>query len=463
MMKKAALYVRVSTDNQLENYSIEEQTERLKAYCKAKDYSIYKIYTDGGYSGGNTNRPALKSMLQDIENNKIDTVIVYKLDRLSRSQKDTLSLIEDKFLSNNVDFISMSENFDTSSPFGKAMIGILSVFAQLEKDQITERFTMGRIGRSKAGLYHGGRSIPKGYRYIDGHLIIHQAEAEQVREAFEKFVSGMSINAISRKMEEQYQNHKWNNASKILNCLRNSIYIGKVKFANQEYDGEHEAIISKELFEKVQSILHSSERENRKNTAQKTPYRAGYMLSSLVYCGHCGARYSANHGYYRCYSRAKSNKKFIVDPNCHNINWAIPELDDLVTEEIYNISVDNKYKKLFPPVNEQKNNKQELKNEIRKIDNQINKLIELYQLSDIPINTIKEKITILSNEKEELEKSINIQKTTVAEQFEENIRKFLEISRNPNTSVDEKRFLISSIIERILIDENQVNIVWRVK
>ncbi len=138
-MIRGACYVRVSTDNQLENYSIEEQTDRLKSYCAAKDITITKFYTDGGYSGGNTNRPALQQMLADITAGNIDVVVVYKLDRLSRSQKDTLMLIEDKFIANSVNFISVNENFDTASPFGKAMIGMLSVFAQLEKDQITER------------------------------------------------------------------------------------------------------------------------------------------------------------------------------------------------------------------------------------------------------------------------------------------------------------------------------------
>ena len=102
-------------------------------------------------------------MLTDIDYGIIDLVVVYKLDRLSRSQKDTLTLIEDCFLSKNVDFISINENFDTSTPFGRAMIGILSVFAQLEKDQITERFTMGRIGRAKSGYFHGGPTAPTGY------------------------------------------------------------------------------------------------------------------------------------------------------------------------------------------------------------------------------------------------------------------------------------------------------------
>ena len=132
---KAALYVRVSTTEQAnEGYSIQAQTERLKNYAKAKDYFIIKTYTDPGFSGAKLDRPALQEMIKDIENNQIDIVLVYKLDRLSRSQKNTLFLIEDVFLKNNVDFVSMQESFDTTSAFGRAMIGILSVFAQLERD-----------------------------------------------------------------------------------------------------------------------------------------------------------------------------------------------------------------------------------------------------------------------------------------------------------------------------------------
>jgi site-specific DNA recombinase len=104
-------YVRVSTENQLENYSIEEQTARLNAYCSAKGWTLLHTYIDGGYSGGNTDRPALQQMLKDIPQNKIDAVVVYKLDRLSRSQKDTLSLIEDSLLPYGCDFVSINENF----------------------------------------------------------------------------------------------------------------------------------------------------------------------------------------------------------------------------------------------------------------------------------------------------------------------------------------------------------------
>ena len=111
-------YVRVSTENQLENYSIDEQSQRIRAYCAAKGWALSSIYTDGGYSGGNTNRPALQQMLELVRAGGVDAVVVYKLDRLSRSQKDTLRLIEDEFLAHDTDFISINENFNTSTPFG---------------------------------------------------------------------------------------------------------------------------------------------------------------------------------------------------------------------------------------------------------------------------------------------------------------------------------------------------------
>lgn len=124
-MKRAAIYIRVSTQEQAqEGYSVGEQKERLISYCKAQDWLIADIYVDGGFTGSNLNRPGMQKLIA--ETNKFDVVLVYKLDRLSRSQRDTLYLIEEIFLPNDVDFVSMQESFDTSTPFGKAMIGTFS-------------------------------------------------------------------------------------------------------------------------------------------------------------------------------------------------------------------------------------------------------------------------------------------------------------------------------------------------
>src|SRR5690625_2306065 len=201
---KVALYVRVSTKEQLEGYSIDEQKEKLKAYAMSKDFTVTKIYTDGGHSGANIDRPAMKQLIQDVNN--YDAVIVHKLNRLSRSQKDTLYLIEDVFIKNNVEFISLTESLDTSTPFGRAMIGVLSAFAQLDREMITDQLTMGRIARAKDGYYHGGDpdKSPTGYDYIDGNLVINEYEADCIRYIYDEYLKGKGYGAIYQDIQTKY-------------------------------------------------------------------------------------------------------------------------------------------------------------------------------------------------------------------------------------------------------------------
>lgn len=456
-------YARVSTENQLENYSIEEQTERLKAYCAAKGWSLRKLYVDGGYSGGNTNRPALQQMLAAIRAGGVDAVVVYKLDRLSRSQKDTLTLIEDELLAHGTDFVSINENFDTSTPFGRAMIGILSVFAQLEKDQITERFTMGRIGRSKAGYYHGGSHPPTGYDYKDGLLVVNEYEAMQVREIFSRFISGKSVNSISQYLSGRYAT-KWTPA-KVLQILRNTVYIGKVHFRKVDYDGLHQPLVSTEDFQTAAALLdESSARESRKTTAQKTPFRAGYLLSGLVFCGRCGARYSANHGYYKCYSRAKSSPQFVKDPNCKNDNWEIGKLDQLVQQEIRGIITQpdllENITRTASARHEAKIDRPALQKRISEIDGQIAKLVDLYQIGSIPMETITQRINALSTERAQLQEQLD------APDLVPSVERFLEAVENYKAGfdtgdIDSQRMFIASLVERIIIDGQSVDIRWR--
>lgn len=304
-MSVAACYVRVSTENQKENYSIEEQKSRLRAFCEAKDIVIGKMYVDGGYSGGNLRRPALQELLRRLP--EYDLVIVYKLDRLSRSQKDTLMLIEDYFLARKVDFISVCENFDTSTPLGRAMIGMLSVFAQLEKEQITERFTMGRIARAKNGYYHGGPTAPVGYDYVDGQLIVNEKKARQVRELFERFCRGVSIHDCWRHMQARYgASGGWSSETQIRHVLVNEVYLGKVKFQGESYPGLHPPVIPEELFSRAQALL-----QERKSSvsAGSRPFAPRTLLSGLLICGQCGARFHGEHGWYVCGGRRKRRRE----------------------------------------------------------------------------------------------------------------------------------------------------------
>src|SRR5690625_3074992 len=201
---RVALYVRVSTKEQVDGYSIDEQIDKLNAYAKAKDYTVLDTFVDGGHSGASLERPAIKELIKNIKS--YDAVIVHKLNRLSRSQKDTLHLIEDVFVKNNVEFISLTESLDTTTPFGRAMIGILSAFAQLDREMITDQLTMGRIARAKDGYYHGGDpdKSPTGYDYIDGNLVINEYEADCIRYIYDEYLKGKGYGAIYQDIQTKY-------------------------------------------------------------------------------------------------------------------------------------------------------------------------------------------------------------------------------------------------------------------
>ena len=146
------LYIRVSTMEQaMEGYSVVEQENRLKRYCEAMGFRIHKVHIDAGFSGASLDRPAIQEVIRDVQGRLVKKVIVWKLDRLSRSQKDTLIMLEDVFLANDCDFVSMMESFDTSTAFGRAIVGILAAFAQLERENIKERTMMGRAARIAKG------------------------------------------------------------------------------------------------------------------------------------------------------------------------------------------------------------------------------------------------------------------------------------------------------------------------
>jgi site-specific DNA recombinase len=465
-VRRAALYIRVSTLEQAqEGYSVGEQRERLIAYCKAQDWLIADIYVDGGYTGSNLNRPGIQKLMSETE--KFDVVLVYKLDRLSRSQRDTLYLIEEIFRPNKVDFVSMQESFDTSSPFGKAMIGLLAVFAQLEREQIKERTWMGRVARAKTGLHHGGGNIPIGYDYEDGKLIVNPYEAEQVRKIYEWYLSGSSLKAITDKLQDAGYTNKYssyNSWSSVRNILENETYIGRLHFGDVVVDHAHEAIITEEQFNAAQ-ILRGKRREQFGSHA----FQSKHVLTGLLFCGHCGGRYylrnTGKYSYYACYSRTKQMKNMIKDPNCQNKIWRAQDLEPIIEEKILALLRNPKIAeelaagkpKAAAPVS--KNT--DIERRIREIDRQIGKLMELYQQDDIPPELLGEKINRLYGEKTALENSIAPVEETNAMPLDlvaELITNAAEIWDFADEN--QKRRILQSLISRIVLTDDQVDIEW---
>lgn len=478
------IYTRVSTQEQAsEGYSLGEQEDRLKAYCVARDWTVAEVYSDGGFSGANMNRPALQKLINDIKLKKIDTVVVYKLDRLSRSQKDTLNLIEDVFIKNDVNFLSMSENFDTSTPFGKAMIGILSVFAQLERETIRERMQLGAIARAKDGYFHGGGFIPIGYDYIDGELIINDYEAMQVREVYDLFLNKhYSICRIKKTMHEKYT-HKygdWSSESTVRSCLTTPLYYGMIKYAGEFYEGKHEPIVSKELFDKVQNRF--KELDAKKVGRAKTPFKHTQLLGGLIWCQNCGARYYTHHidprkhlkaqgqkgwDYYSCYSYTKASKVMIKDPNCKSKNWRVDTVNEAVINEILKLQYDKNYIKELtksPAQTKTEDKVAILTGRINDISNQLDKIMDLYQLGTIPLDKIAERIEVLTNERNGLEKELFNIENNIVEDKKVSPTEVEDIVKNAKSifdsnDMDAKRVLVKSLINRVELGDD-IKIYW---
>ena len=275
--KLAALYIRVSTDAQREEgYSIEAQQEMLVAYCVSRGIKDYRLYIDGGFSGSNIERPEMTRLIADIRLGRISHVIVYKLDRLSRSQKDTLYLIEDILIPHGVSFVSLNENMDTATPIGRAMLGIMSAFAQLERETIRERTRMGMKERVKSGLWPGGGKIPFGYDYDPTQgILVPNADADTVRLMYDLYRKGWSMMAIARYTGLKYERL----AEQILRRKTNAGYI---VYNGVAYKGKHEPLIAEEVYEETMRLM--AERSRGSGGGAK------HLLAGLVECGVCGAK-----------------------------------------------------------------------------------------------------------------------------------------------------------------------------
>lgn len=464
-MKRAALYIRVSTLEQAqEGYSVGEQKERLIAYCKAKDWLIADIYVDGGYTGSNLKRPGIQKLIS--ETDKFEMVLVYKLDRLSRSQRDTLYLIEEVFRPNDVDFISMQESFDTSTPFGKAMIGLLAVFAQLERAQIKERTWMGRVARAKTGLYHGGGNIPIGYEYSDGKLVINPYEAEQVKKIYEWYLSGLSLKAITERLQNEGYTNKYssyNSWSSVRNILGNETYTGRLHFGDIVVENAHEAIISDEQYKAAQIL------RGKKQEMYGPAFQSKHMLTGLMFCGKCGGRYylrnSGKYSYYACYSRTKQMQSMVKDPNCMNKIWKVQELDTVVDLKIRELLQSPKMAAEIAVSRPKKtpvvSNNSNIEKRIRDIDKQISKLMELYQMDDIPAELLGEKINKLYGERTALQETLIPEAEPSAMPFDL-VKELIADAAQIWDYADEsqKHRILQSLITKIVITDDNVEIEW---
>ncbi|EHD0417847.1 recombinase family protein [Listeria monocytogenes] len=450
---KAAIYIRVSTQEQIENYSIQAQTEKLTALCRSKDWDVYDIFIDGGYSGSNMNRPALNEMLSKLH--EIDAVVVYRLDRLSRSQRDTITLIEEYFLKNNVEFVSLSETLDTSSPFGRAMIGILSVFAQLERETIRDRMVMGKIKRVESGLpltTAKGRTF--GYNVVDAKLYINEEEAKHLQLIYDIFEEEKSITFLQKKLKEL--GFKVKSYSSYNKWLMNDLYIGYVSYADKVHvKGIHEPIISEDQFYRVQEIFSRMGKNPNMNKESSS------LLNNLIVCEKCGLGYvhrakdtvSRGKKYHYRYYSCKTYKHTHELEKCGNKIWRADKLEEIIISRVKNYS--------FATRNLDKED--ELDSITEKLKTEHSKKKRLF---DLYINGTYE-VAELDKMMADIDAQINYYNSQIEANKELKRNKKVQESLAELATVDfdslefrEKQIYLKSIINKIYINDEQVTIEW---
>lgn len=342
MIVRCAIYTRKSTDDGLdmEFNSLDAQREAGESYIKSQKSQGWKLvderYDDGGFSGGNIERPALKRLMDDIKQDKIDMVVVYKIDRLTRSLMDFSKLIE-VFDQHHCSFVSVTQNFNTADSMGRLTLNMLLSFAQFEREVIAERIHDKISASKKKGMWMGGK-IPYGYDSIDKKLVPND-DAEIVRLIFKKYLVLQSetqvkdyINSLGCQIKSKNGMVKFTNAT-IRGILINPIYIGKIRYKNELFDGQHKAIVPANLYEEVQKIK-SKDYHDRYTP---NPELQHSLLKGILRCEHCNSAVIPSrttqkkriYEYYVCVHAVKEGRK-------HCPLSAIPAgmLDDFVLEKL---------------------------------------------------------------------------------------------------------------------------------
>ena len=248
-------------------------------------------YDDGGFSGGTLERPALKRLLVDIDDGRIDVVVVYKIDRLSRSLMDFSKLVE-VFDRNGVTFVSVTQSFNTTTSMGRLTLNILLSFAQFEREVIGERIRDKFAASRARGMWMGGHP-PLGYDVRDRKLVVNETEAAAVHSVFERFLAVGSATTLARTLAAEGMTTKRGrpiDKGTVYKLLNNRVYVGEAVHKGTAYPGEHQPIVSRALWDKVHAILAESPRTRAGHTRAQTPA----LLKGLIY-GPTGAAMSPTH------------------------------------------------------------------------------------------------------------------------------------------------------------------------
>ena len=359
---RCAIYTRKSTEEGLDQQynSLDSQRDAGESYIRSQANEGWELvpdrYDDGGFSGGNIERPALKRMMEDIQAGKIDCVVVYKVDRLSRSLLDFARVMEtfDKF---SVSFVSVTQHFNTTHSMGRLTLNILLSFAQFEREIIGERIRDKLAAQCRRGQWTGGYPV-LGYDVDRSErtpkLVVNPEEATKVRRIFSLYLELKNLMPVVEELDKRgWKNKLWHSKKglpkggrsfdkcSVHALLTNPIYCGKIKHKTDLYQGQHQAIIDDEIYERVQAQL----RENSFNRGNRQPSKYGGLLKGLIRCPNCNVAMVHNmtkrnaivYRYYTCVRAIKRGRQA-----CKHPSLPAGEIEAAVVDQVREISRDTK-------------------------------------------------------------------------------------------------------------------------
>lgn len=477
-MMETGIYVRVSTEEQAqEGYSIRAQEQKLKDFSRIKEWGVYDVYIDDGISGKNiADRPAINRLIEDIKNGKVNNVLVFKIDRLTRNTADLIYLVN-LFNTYNCAFNSLSESIDTQTASGRMFIKIIGIFAEFERENIIERTKIGFERKVREGYTLATRTPSYGYDRKIGEKIqtVNEYEASIVREVFDMFVNKhMSCLEISKNLNSRNiptkENAQWHTRT-IKNMLTNCNYVGMVRYATKdpnrhfETDGAHEPIISKELYEETQSLIQKISVK----CYTKRPKEDSYFIG-LLYCAKCGGK-MVTHGNYIKHIDGRTVVK--VDYRCRNYikktcdacNVSHKKVEQAFRDYINNIADLNAIDAI--PMSEQQTQEKQNKNVLdglyrqkKNLEHKEKEIVSTYISGTIGLddymnikksiekekNNISEKIQELENKKKQEVETIK------KEDIIKNIRENWDLL----TNLEKRQFLIN-FVDKIIVSSQKVN------
>lgn len=500
--KRIAIYCRVSTIEQAEEgFSIDSQYQNIKEYCERVGHEIYKLYEDRGISGKNiANRPGIKQLLHDATENKFDLVIVWKLNRISRKLLDILNIVE-LLEKHNIAFRSLTENFETETPSGKLQLNIMGAIGQFERETIGENVKMGMIARSKEGQWNGG--IVLGYDSVEipnegkkrKHTVlkVNEKEANTVRTIFKLYSEGYGYKAIVNKINrEGYKTKKGNQfaVSTVKTILKNPIYIGKIRFnvrqdwskkrmknINENYilaDGQHEAIIDMETWDKVQVILKERSKKHNKVYDSEQP------LTGILKCPVCSSGMTIS----RSTRKRKDGSKAIIETYscgawknkgtavCNSNSIRVEKANAYVMDKVSELVNDESIlRKVVDNINKNKSTKlkptleqiEQLNKDIEKLNIKKDKNLELFEDGilakselSIRIKAINDDIEKLKLREEELKQEVDLAEGEPVsyELVRDVMTRFKEVFLSMGTSQQRKQ-LIHLLISKITMNKER--------